>query len=77
MNDRWVPLGIESITDDGTGEYTGYRIRFVQTKYGVTARLIDPDGYVADIINERDFMEAYVQASTQWPGAGWKNKEEE
>jgi hypothetical protein len=77
MIDRWIPLGVPSITES-EGEYEGHTIRFRQGKYGdVRATCFDDDGRVVDSLIGADFMDAYSQAMNEWPGATWHNREED
>jgi hypothetical protein len=76
MSDRFVPLGTPSL--GGEGQYEGYSIKFKPGKYGaVRAILYDEDGYLVDEIVGASFTDAYTTAEIEWPGARWKNKEEE
>ena len=78
MSDRWIPLGAESIEDEGGREYSGYKVRFVPAKFGrCIAKLYDEDGQWADSIYGADFDDAYESARDAWPGAVWRNREEE
>jgi hypothetical protein len=58
--------------------YEGHRIRFRPEKYGeVRATCVNEDGMVVDTLRGVDFADAWQQASAEWPGAEWINREEE
>lgn len=74
-DDRWIPLGIESL--GGSGEYEGHRVSFFPTRWGgVTANLWGDDMNIVDQITGHSFMEVYETVAREWPGAVWNNKEE-